>query len=141
MLKKKTPNETDVLVGARVRVRRLQIGLTQTTLGDRVGITFQQIQKYEKGTNRIGASRLAAIAGVLEVPVGYFFPVPDEGGMNAETRPAEVLDLLGTPGALDLLRDFAGIPDRAARKALCVMAKVLAAETGEGAAGRSPPRH
>ena len=72
----KTPHETDIWVGARARVRRLELGLSQSEVGHRLGITFQQIQKYEKGTNRIGASRLQALAGILEVPVGYFFPDP-----------------------------------------------------------------
>ena len=72
------PTQTDVLVGSRVRVRRLELGLSQTALANELGVTFQQVQKYEKGTNRIGASRLHAMARVLGVPVTYFFP-PTEG--------------------------------------------------------------
>ena len=68
------PTQTDVLVGSRVRVRRLELGLSQTALANELGVTFQQVQKYEKGTNRIGASRLHAMARVLGVPVTYFFP-------------------------------------------------------------------
>src|SRR4029079_9175660 len=66
------PTQTDVLVGSRVRVRRLELGLSQTALANELGVTFQQVQKYEKGTNRIGASRLHDMARVLGVPVTYF---------------------------------------------------------------------
>ena len=72
-ISKKSPNPIDKHVGARVRMRRMMIGMSQEKLGDKLGITFQQIQKYEKGTNRIGASRLQNIALVLSVPVGFFF--------------------------------------------------------------------
>ncbi len=69
----KTPNPIDKHVGARVRMRRIMVGMSQEKLGEALGITFQQIQKYEKGTNRIGASRLQAAARILSVPVNYFF--------------------------------------------------------------------
>jgi transcriptional regulator with XRE-family HTH domain len=129
---KKAPNETDVLVGTRVRVRRVELGLSQTQLANALGVTFQQVQKYEKGTNRIGASRLHAMSGVLRVPVSYFFPVAAEG-MDFSARTTEVLGLLGIPGAMDLLRNFARIPDRSVQRALCVMARTLAKE-GDAAA-------
>ena len=67
------PNPVDVHVGSRVRYRRMIIGMSQEKLGERMNLTFQQIQKYEKGTNRIGASRLFQLSKILEVPVGYFF--------------------------------------------------------------------
>ncbi|MHA1554094.1 MAG: helix-turn-helix domain-containing protein, partial [Alphaproteobacteria bacterium] len=70
---KKQPNPIDVHVGGRVRLRRMMLGMSQEKLGDQLGITFQQIQKYEKGTNRIGASRLQNISTVLSVPVSFFF--------------------------------------------------------------------
>ncbi len=69
----KSPNPIDKHVGARVRMRRIMVGMSQEKLGEALGITFQQIQKYEKGTNRIGASRLQAAARILAVPVNYFF--------------------------------------------------------------------
>jgi transcriptional regulator with XRE-family HTH domain len=124
---KKEPNETDVLVGTRVRIRRVELGLSQTQLANALGVTFQQVQKYEKGTNRIGASRLHAMAGVLRVSISYFFPAGDDG-VGHDARPTEVLGLLGIPGAMDLLRNFARIPDRSVQKALCVMARTLAGE-------------
>src|ERR1041384_7946973 len=70
---KKKPNPTDVHVGSRIRLRRNMLGMSQEKLGETLGITFQQIQKYEKGTNRVGASRLQAISEVLAVPVAFFF--------------------------------------------------------------------
>ena len=118
------PTQTDVLVGSRVRVRRLELGLSQTALANELGVTFQQVQKYEKGTNRIGASRLHAMARVLGVPVTYFFPTTE--GPQAIAKPTEVLNLLSIPGAVDLLRDYSAITDRLARKALVVMARTLA---------------
>jgi transcriptional regulator with XRE-family HTH domain len=70
---KKKPNPIDIHVGSRVRLRRNMLGMSQEKLGEMLGITFQQIQKYEKGTNRVGASRLQAISTVMNVPVSYFF--------------------------------------------------------------------
>lgn len=89
-------NKVDYLVGQRIRARRLELGKSQTDLGDAVGVKFQQIQKYETGTNRVSASRLFAIADVLQVPVEYFFAdsLNDPDGEDGEeTRPlAEILD-------------------------------------------------
>lgn len=70
---KKKPNPIDAHVGARIRMRRNMLGMSQEKLGESLGITFQQIQKYEKGTNRVGASRLQAIASIMEVPPAFFF--------------------------------------------------------------------
>ena len=89
---KKAPNDTDKHVGSRVRMRRMILGMNQTALGDALGLTFQQVQKYEKGTNRIGASRLQHIAQILKVPVSFFFDgapeVPGQAaGMNETPFP------------------------------------------------------
>jgi transcriptional regulator with XRE-family HTH domain len=73
MMAKKAPNPTDKHVGARVRMRRMMLSMSQEKLGDALGLTFQQVQKYEKGANRIGASRLQQIAHILQVPVSFFF--------------------------------------------------------------------
>jgi DNA-binding XRE family transcriptional regulator len=103
----RAPDRTDLGVGQRVRMRRLALRMSQTVLGDRVGCTFQQIQKYEKGTNRIGAGRLAQIAGALGVPVSFFFePAPQVGG---SVRGDEVFELLATGRALRLLRNYSQI--------------------------------
>src|SRR5690606_34025694 len=77
---KKKPNPIDIHVGSRVRLRRNMLGMSQEKLGERLGITFQQVQKYEKGTNRVGASRLQAIASILDAPVSFFFEdAPGQG--------------------------------------------------------------
>ena len=120
----KAPNQTDVVVGTRVRVRRKALGLSQGKLGEELGITFQQVQKYEKGTNRIGASRLLAIAGALGVPVSYFFPDPESG--DAAVAPDELNELLGAPGAVELLRDYVQIKDTAVRRSIITLARELA---------------
>jgi transcriptional regulator with XRE-family HTH domain len=79
--RKKAPNPTDQHVGSRVRMRRMMLAMSQVKLGDALGLTFQQVQKYEKGTNRIGASRLQQISYILQVPVTFFF----EGAPTAST--------------------------------------------------------
>ena len=132
----KEPHETDIWVGTRVRVRRLEMGLSQSEVGHRLGITFQQVQKYEKGVNRIGASRLRALAGILEVPVGYFFPDPDR--TESATSPAEVLDLLRTPGAVEILRDFARITNPAIRRAARTLLESLASAHNQDSEASSP---
>jgi transcriptional regulator with XRE-family HTH domain len=82
---KSIPNPIDKYVGSRVRMRRLMLGMSQQKLGEALDLTFQQVQKYEKGTNRIGASRLQHISQILQVPVSFFFE-----GMPAEGRPIEI---------------------------------------------------
>jgi transcriptional regulator with XRE-family HTH domain len=81
---KKSPNPIDKHVGSRVRMRRMMISMSQEKLGEKLGITFQQIQKYEKGTNRIGASRLQQISQILQVPVSFFFE-----GAPTQAAPAD----------------------------------------------------
>src|SRR5437660_7840991 len=81
---KKAPNPIDKYVGSRVRMRRMMLGMSQEKLGDALGLTFQQVQKYEKGANRIGASRLQQISLTLQVPVAFFFEgAPDLSGQHA----------------------------------------------------------
>src|SRR5215212_7547401 len=97
----KAPNPTDRHVGSRVRMRRMMLSMSQEKLGDALGLTFQQVQKYEKGTNRIGASRLQQIANILQVPVAFFFEgAPNAGapsdGMGEAPSPAYVADFLAT---------------------------------------------
>ena len=100
MLTKKAPNPTDKHVGSRVRMRRMMLGMSQEKLGDALDLTFQQVQKYEKGTNRIGASRLQQIAHILQVPVSFFFeggPSTGSGradGMGEAPSPAYVSEFL-----------------------------------------------
>jgi transcriptional regulator with XRE-family HTH domain len=122
---RKSPNATDRHVGARVRMRRMMLGMSQEKLGDALGLTFQQVQKYEKGTNRIGASRLQHIAQILQVPVSFFF----EGGPAAEglrgaslASPAYVSDFLATRDGLALAKAFTVIEDKKLRR--CIVALV-----------------
>src|ERR671926_591337 len=86
----KSPNPVDKHVGGRVRLRRMLIGMSQEKLGEALGITFQQVQKYEKGTNRIGASRLHQIAQVLGVPISFFYEgAPEESAANDPHAPVQ----------------------------------------------------
>lgn len=95
----KTPNSIDVMLGRRVRMRRVQLGISQTVLADKIGVTFQQVQKYEKGTNRISCSRLFEIAAVLNRPIGYFFAEP-----HASDREARLVDKVRTGEVKEGLR-------------------------------------
>jgi transcriptional regulator with XRE-family HTH domain len=117
----KRPDPVDVEVGHRIRIERLARGLSQTALANQLGVTFQQVQKYEKGVNRVGAGRLTKIAEVLGVPVGTFFSGKEvleseqaKGGAN-EPSP---LKLLTVSGAFRLLRAYAEIEDGELRRAI-----------------------
>jgi transcriptional regulator with XRE-family HTH domain len=132
---KKAPNQVDRHVGGRVRMRRMMIKMSQEKLGEALGLTFQQVQKYEKGTNRIGASRLQQIAGVLGVPVDFFFNGAPQGDAPAEgfTEPASPnyeADLLTADG-LKLLRAFHVIKDHKVRRRLVDLAQALSGAAGD----------
>ena len=116
----------DVHVGKRVRHRRWLIGMTQQQLAERVGIKFQQIQKYETGANRVSASRLWDIAEALDVPVSFFFEgLSDTADMaDAQEGAGVPADLLGDKEALDLVRSYYAIPENQ-RKRLFELARVL----------------
>ena len=130
----KRPNPTDVYVGSRVRMRRKMLGLSQEKLGEKLGITFQQIQKYEKGTNRVGASRLQNISSILNVPVSFFFEdAPGEhattaGGMAEASSSNYVVDFLSSSEGLQLNRAFVKISDGKVRRKVVELVKALAAE-------------
>ena len=95
---KKTPNPIDKHVGSRVRMRRMMLSMSQEKLGDALGLTFQQVQKYEKGTNRIGASRLQQISNILQVPVSFFFEgAPNMPGHTRHGRSALAGLCVGLP--------------------------------------------
>ncbi|MFI5408303.1 MULTISPECIES: helix-turn-helix transcriptional regulator [Kaistia] len=135
MANKKQPNPVDTHVGGRVRLRRMMQGMSQEKLGESLGITFQQIQKYEKGTNRIGASRLQHIAQVLEVPVSFFFE--DAPGSStevgfAESRPAAfVTDFLTSTEGLQLNKAFVRIKDTKVRRRIVELVRAVAGEETE----------
>lgn len=103
-------------VGARVRFRRKLIGMSQSTLGDHIGVTFQQVQKYENGSNRIGASRLHMIATVLNVPVHTLFE--DRKGLRTDENASETLVIGMTKDGMDLNRAFMRIGSADMRKAV-----------------------
>lgn len=125
----KAPNDVDRQVGSRVRMRRLLLGMSQEKLGDALGLTFQQVQKYEKGTNRISASRLQQIAQVLGVTIDFLYG--DAGraeppqGVADEPSPAYEAELL-TSDSLKLLRAYRQIKDRRVRRRLVDLAQTLA---------------
>lgn len=112
------PRETsdiDRTIGALVRARRIFLGVTQTALGNELGLTFQQIQKYENGVNRISAARLKEIAEVLRVPLGYFF---QDKNVSISTDHPSPIDLLSTALNLRMLRAFSQISDPELREGL-----------------------
>ncbi|MGB8292921.1 XRE family transcriptional regulator [Rhizobium ruizarguesonis] len=123
-MKAKSPNSIDIYVGNRVRVRRKTLGMTQNGLAELLGITFQQIQKYEKGTNRIGASRLQRISEILRVPVGFFFENGGSGPIDGATN--ELNSFLSSKEGLALNKAFIAIEDPNIRQKLVALAKSLA---------------
>lgn len=134
MENKKKPNPIDIHVGSRIRLRRTMLGMSQEKLGESLGITFQQIQKYEKGTNRIGASRLQNISQVLSVPVAFFFEgAPsmnaESGGFAEDASPAYVSDFLASSEGLALTRAFLKIADAKVRRRIVDLVEALAEPT------------
>src|SRR5271169_3628972 len=122
---------TDTHVGKRVRMRRMMLGMSQEMLGDALGVTFQQVQKYEKGTNRISASRLQRISDVLQVPVTFFFEgAPQvDGHHHAQTDtpfPQHISDYLATSDGLQLTKAFMQIPDPKLRRAVVNLVEQIA---------------
>jgi transcriptional regulator with XRE-family HTH domain len=129
----KTPNPIDKYVGSRVRMRRMMLNLTQEKLADALGLTFQQVQKYEKGTNRISASRLQAISQILDVPVHFFFdgaPHAAKGvqGPAESTSPAYVTDFLTTADGLALVKAFVRIKEVSLRRSIVRMVRAITEE-------------
>jgi transcriptional regulator with XRE-family HTH domain len=128
----KAPNPVDKYVGSRVRMRRIMLGMSQEKLGAALGLTFQQIQKYEKGTNRVGASRIQQIAEVLQVPVSFLFEggptsSPDKDNSGEGTSPSYVSDFLATSEGLALTRAFTRIADGKLRRSIVDLVEQIAA--------------
>ena len=150
------PNPVDVHVGSRVRLRRTLLGLSQEKLGEAIGLTFQQVQKYERGANRIGASRLHELSRVLDVPISFFFDDTDPvrapaipGGFAEPPAEAFESDPLRKRETVELVEAYFAVEDAAVRRRLLDLAKVLAAENDPNAErrparetrrGRRPPR-
>ena len=130
---KKAPNPIDKHVGSRVRMRRMMLSMSQEKLGDALGLTFQQVQKYEKGTNRIGASRLQQISNILQVPVAFFFEGAPElaGGRpigKDAPSPTYVADFLATSDGLALTKAFMRIGDPKLRRRIVDLVQQIAGE-------------
>ena len=134
MMAKKAPNPTDKHVGARVRMRRMMLGMSQEKLGDALGLTFQQVQKYEKGANRIGASRLQQISNILQVPVSFFFegapsaPGAHHDGLSEAPSPAYVSDFLATSDGLALTKAFMNIKSAKLRRRIVDLVEQIVAK-------------
>lgn len=135
---KKTPNPIDRHVGSRVRMRRVLVKMSQERLGDALGLTFQQVQKYEKGTNRIGASRLQQIAKVLSVPVSFFFEGAPSEGSNALTgfedmsESSYVSDFLSTTEGIQLVQAFLRVKDVKVRRRIVDLVEAMATPASSG---------
>lgn len=128
----KAPNPVDKYVGSRVRMRRIMLGMSQEKLGEALGLTFQQVQKYEKGTNRVGASRIQQIAEILQVPVSFLFEGGPTGlakadGSSEAASPSYVSDFLATTDGLSLTRAFTRISDAKLRRSIVDLVEQIAA--------------
>ncbi|MDB5237819.1 MAG: transcriptional regulator [Candidatus Kaiserbacteria bacterium] len=133
---KKVPNPIDKHVGARVRMRRMMLSMSQEKLGLALNLTFQQVQKYEKGTNRIGASRLQQISNILQVPVSFFFEgAPNmpgyTGGMSEAPSPAYVTDFLATSDGLSIAKSIMRITNPKLRRHFTDMLEAVAGQFPE----------
>ena len=133
---RKKPNPIDVHVGSRIRLRRTLLGMTQEKLAEAIGLTFQQVQKYEKGASRVASSRLYGLSRVLDVPVGFFFedmPASVVAGSRAqarrkgEARSTSELDPIAKRETLKLVRAYYKITSPHVRKRLFELTKALAA--------------
>lgn len=129
----KKPNPVDQHVGSRVRLRRMLLGMSQERLGESMGLTFQQVQKYEKGTNRIGASRLQHIAQILKVPVSFFFEgvsgaKQSEDGSSKAPVADYVSDFLSSSDGLALTKAFTNIKDSKLRRRVVDLVEEIAGE-------------
>jgi transcriptional regulator with XRE-family HTH domain len=133
---KKATNPIDRHVGSRVRMQRMMLGMSQEKLGEAIGLTFQQVQKYEKGTNRISASRLQHIAHTLNVPVAFFFdgapglPSAGNGTDAVAPPPAHVVDFLATSSGLALTRAFMRIEDVTLRRSIIRLVEEIGGDRG-----------
>ena len=131
MIKKSSPDPVDIHVGARVRLRRTLLGMSQEKLGKALGLTFQQVQKYERGANRIGSSRLFQLSRILDVPVSFFFDemAPETtrkaDGMAEVNKQVFEIDKLSRRETLELVRAYYKITDPAVRKKIFEMVKAV----------------
>ena len=133
--RRKAPNPIDQHVGSRVRMRRMMLAMGQQTLGAALGLTFQQVQKYEKGTNRIGASRLQQISDILRVPVAFFFegaPIASapHGSNGSALSMAQIDDFVSDSNGLRLIAAFMRINNAALRRRIVMLVQEIAGDDG-----------
>jgi transcriptional regulator with XRE-family HTH domain len=128
MLAKKQPNPVDKHVGSRVRMRRLMLGMSQEKFAASIGLTFQQVQKYEKGTNRMGSNRLQQIADVLQAPVTLFFEgAPGHHKVKGGgSSPADLFEFLATSDGLALTKAFTQIKNKKVRRSIVDLVEGIA---------------
>lgn len=116
------PDPVDIAIGARMRLRRKSLGISQGALADRIGVSFQQVQKYERGANRVSGSTLVAVAAALDTTVGWL--VGEEGAISDAAD--DIVQSLAISGAVELLEAYAEIPKASARAALVALAREMA---------------
>jgi transcriptional regulator with XRE-family HTH domain len=146
MLNKKSPSSIDRHIGSRIRMRRILIGMSQEKLGEHLGITFQQVQKYEKGVNRVGSGRLHEIGSILGVSASFFFEglfFEGQGGKVPSAEDSQVSSvpsvLLAQKDSLQLLQTFDAITDQKAWRALVNLAHALAGQAADDEVEVSQP--
>ena len=125
----RSPNPIDVHVGTRVRLRRQVMKMSQEKLGDQLGVTFQQVQKYERGANRVGASRLFKMSQVMDVPVGFFFQGLEGQGteVSPEGDTAAVYDFINSTDGVAQVKAISGIKSKRTRRQLLELTRAIAA--------------
>jgi transcriptional regulator with XRE-family HTH domain len=123
------PNPIDVHVGKRIRMRRLFLGMNQETLANALGLTFQQVQKYEGGANRVSASRLSAMAEILSVPISFFYSDMNLGDTPQTAEERETRERMERPETIELVRLYYAIPDPRVREQFLAMVKAAATKS------------
>lgn len=129
-MNRKAPNPIDIHVGSRIRLRRVLVGMSQEKLGEQLGITFQQVQKYEKGTNRVGSSRLYRISQILGVPVSFFFEdipgqIAGDSGFQETQSERYVVDFISSAEGLQLNKAFLRISDARVRRKVVELVQAM----------------
>src|SRR5204863_8557962 len=131
------PDPVDIEVGQRIKIQRLAAGLSQTELGENIGVTFQQVQKYEKGANRVGAGRLTQIARVLNIPVNAFFEGRETLDRVAQQGVESPLSLITHPHAFRLLQAYSTLTDGELRRSIVELVERVAEKPGN----QRPSKH
>jgi transcriptional regulator with XRE-family HTH domain len=133
MINQRKSDPTDIAVGQRIKVERLARRMSQTEVAELIGVSFQQVQKYEKGVNRVGASRLNRIAEVLGIPVRVFFETNPSATLKDEGSKTSPLDMLAEPGAVRVLRAFTQLPEGPLRRSVLDLLEKMAGceQTGD----------